>query len=626
MIIRLKGDEKLKVVNYRKKTQSRKPEIPYGHELSMVLEFYHDNDAAYTEEELSVYTSFQWAMDNDFNFSTDPPVLANNATTTFIISGNTISFTVMTDTADLKTDLANDPIIDYYAEFKAYKPGKTRPGLGPVFEINVSNAVAADGSAVPSASPELYITTAEAYALVQDAPDREFSINGATDWHETQVDADRYYRESRNGGDWSDAIAMVAPADMLVDGDTGDLTEDTSSVLTIAGGTGATIGNVTIQVKAATTSQAGYLSSTDWNTFNGKQDALGFTAVPDTRTINGYALTGNITLDADDLADGATNSIITLVQETNFETAYTHSQVATGNPHSVTASDLSLGNVTNESKATMFADPTFTGIVTIPANFKIGAVTITATAAELNYVAGVTSAIQTQLDGKQTSDASLTSIAGLSFVSDSFIKMTAADTYSVRTIAETKSDLSLNNVTNESKATMHTSPTFTGNATLSTGNLIIGTSGKGIDFSATSDATGKTAEILDDYEEGTWTGALTPVGGSITMNLTGGLYTKIGRAVVATASVSVTSVSSPSGGLTMTGLPFTVINNAAGYSAASLYGDGFETTAVTAIQGFAVKNTTTIILRTFEDGAWANLAAQVKAGTNLNVTFMYMTD
>jgi hypothetical protein len=58
---------------------------------------------------------------------------------------------------------------------------------------------------------------------------------------------------------------------------TGDLTEVTSSVLTITGGTGAVIGTGTsIQVKLAGASQSGYLSSTDWNTFNRKQGALAF--------------------------------------------------------------------------------------------------------------------------------------------------------------------------------------------------------------------------------------------------------------------------------------------------------------------------------------------------------------
>jgi len=48
------------------------------------------------------------------------------------------------------------------------------------------------------------------------------------------------------------------------------------------------------------------------------------------------------------------------------------------------------------------ASPTFTGTVTIPTvavtNITFGGVAITATAAELNYVDGVTSNIQTQLD------------------------------------------------------------------------------------------------------------------------------------------------------------------------------------------------------------------------------------
>jgi len=48
-----------------------------------------------------------------------------------------------------------------------------------------------------------------------------------------------------------------------------------------------------------------------------------------------------------------------------------------------------------------------------------------------------------------------------------------------------------------------TNLTFDGtDLTVSTGNVVIGTAGKGIDFSATA-GTG-TSELLDDYEEGTW--------------------------------------------------------------------------------------------------------------------------
>lgn len=58
----------------------------------------------------------------------------------------------------------------------------------------------------------------------------------------------------------------------------GNLTESTSSVLTITGGTGSIIGSgTTIQVKQASGSQSGFLSSTDWTTFNNKMTGLTLT-------------------------------------------------------------------------------------------------------------------------------------------------------------------------------------------------------------------------------------------------------------------------------------------------------------------------------------------------------------
>jgi microcystin-dependent protein len=54
----------------------------------------------------------------------------------------------------------------------------------------------------------------------------------------------------------------------------GALTEATSSVLNITGGDNALLNSASIQVKQATTSVSGYLSSTDWTTFNDKQNAL----------------------------------------------------------------------------------------------------------------------------------------------------------------------------------------------------------------------------------------------------------------------------------------------------------------------------------------------------------------
>ena len=104
--------------------------------------------------------------------------------------------------------------------------------------------------------------------------------------------------------------------------------------------------------------------------------------------------------------------------------------------------------------------------------------------------------------------------------------------------------------------------TFVGDVTLSTGNLVIGTSGKGIDFSATSSGSGTmTSELLADYEEGTWTPAIVMDSGTSTGGTFSGFYTKIGRQVTLTISANVGTVaSSPTiGGFS--NLPFTSIDD-----------------------------------------------------------------
>jgi hypothetical protein len=102
---------------------------------------------------------------------------------------------------------------------------------------------------------------------------------------------------------------------------------------------------------------------------------------------------------------------------------------------------------------------------------------------------------------------------------------------------------------------------------LSTGNLIIGTSGKGIDFSATSDGSGTmTSELLDDYEEGTWSPVYSPTTGSfttMTMDVVSATYTKVGRLVTLCAFIRTDNVnaSGASGSVNITGLPFAVPSN-----------------------------------------------------------------
>jgi len=103
-----------------------------------------------------------------------------------------------------------------------------------------------------------------------------------------------------------------------------------------------------------------------------------------------------------------------------------------------------------------------------------------------------------------------------------------------------------------------TTPTLVGDVTLSTGNLIIGTSGKGIDFSITSHPAGMTSELLADYEEGTWTpnqGSGLVVVGAFSSS---GTYTKVGRVVTATGILfGATSITTSAAGVVTSNLPYT---------------------------------------------------------------------
>lgn len=102
-----------------------------------------------------------------------------------------------------------------------------------------------------------------------------------------------------------------------------------------------------------------------------------------------------------------------------------------------------------------------------------------------------------------------------------------------------------------------------GDATVKTGNLVVGTAGKGIDFSANTHAAGMTSELLNDYEEGTWTpnqGAGLTVNGTFSSD---GTYTKVGRLVSIHGRIGA-SVSLSASGALCSNLPYSPASNSTG--------------------------------------------------------------
>lgn len=168
-----------------------------------------------------------------------------------------------------------------------------------------------------------------------------------------------------------------------------------------------------------------------------------------------------------------------------------------------------------------------------------------------------------------------------------------------------------------------------GDQTITDGSLIIGTAGGGVDFSANPGAPGMTSELLDWYEEGTWSPVISDGTNNATMGGIGsnsGWYTRIGRIVFISGNVATTNLGSVSGAIRIAGLPF-VANSAAGQNNGLCvgYAGGFSITANQVVTGFANGGTSYILLYvwTATTGTTAMQATQWANGGNMQFSMAY---
>ena len=139
----------------------------------------------------------------------------------------------------------------------------------------------------------------------------------------------------------------------------------------------------------------------------------------------------------------------------------------------------------------------------------------------------------------------------------------------------------------------------TGDFTVTSGDLVFSTAGKGVCLGVTSNTD---ANTLDDYEEGTWTPTLQDDSASNSesqgYNNAHGLYVKIGTMVFIEGYFNLSSYGSLTTSQTamIAGLPFTVVNQS-GYGAAIPFTNSDSlalSTATINLVGRVVENSTTI--------------------------------
>jgi len=134
------------------------------------------------------------------------------------------------------------------------------------------------------------------------------------------------------------------------------------------------------------------------------------------------------------------------------------------------------------------------------------------------------------------------------------------------------------------------------------------------------------ANLLDDYEEGTFTIAMTAAtSGTITLdsNFNTGYYTKVGDIVTVTGNPKISSVSSPTGN-TLISLPFTVKNEAKSNAVGPMLeaGVAYQTNQKGGFIVLSAENTATMTILYNTDGDFFGLQAQ-NAGFGANDQFRF---
>jgi hypothetical protein len=148
---------------------------------------------------------------------------------------------------------------------------------------------------------------------------------------------------------------------------------------------------------------------------------------------------------------------------------------------------------------------------------------------------------------------------------------------------------------------------------VSSGNIKVDNT-YGIDFSSNSNVAGMTSELLDDYEEGTFTPTVigTTTAGSGTYTAQTGFYTKLGNRVLFQLYL-VWTAHTGTGSLRATGLPFTSSNQTNSHAAITLRYDDIVTNVDATITGYISPNTVTVILN--QASPTANNAANIPMDT-----------
>ena len=336
--------------------------------------------------------------------------------------------------------------------------------------------------------------------------------------------------DSGSSGPYSVILTQGSGANVTV------LNGKNAAIFCDGAGSGAVIYNALADLQVATLDASGDISGStlnaDGDTSAGDNAAVGYTSA-EGLILTGQGSTNDVTIkndaDADviTIATGATN--VDIVGDVTASTVNADGDTA--------ASDNAAMGYTS-AEGLILTGQGSTNDVTIKNDADADVITI-ATGGTAVDVVGDLSAANFKPDGDTSGGASAA------------IGYTAAEGL-ILTGQGSTDDITIKNDADTTVVNVATGGT---DVEISAGNILFGTGSKGIYLGVT---TATAANLLDDYEEGTFTATLSGLGGAPTSGVktTTGVYVKIGTLVTVDIYYDNVDLSGASGGVTISGLPF----------------------------------------------------------------------
>ncbi len=223
----------------------------------------------------------------------------------------------------------------------------------------------------------------------------------------------------------------------------GNLTEATSSILTISNGTNSVMGaGTSVEVKQANTSQSGYLSSTDWNTFNGKQPAGSYLTAetdPVVKAIVGIVKSNGTTISAASAGTDYVAPNVAITGATKTKITYDAKGLVTSGTDATTAdiADSTNKRYVTDSQLTVIGNTSGTNT----GDQNLSGLTVKVSPSVTDNFVSFSDIVGGQKDSGysaasfQPIDATLSSLSSLGTVADKYAYTTGTDTWAEGTIS-----------------------------------------------------------------------------------------------------------------------------------------------------------------------------------------------